>query len=42
VLATLLLGVWPGRVLDYAGDSARQLVSRSANPTTPHSLVAGP
>jgi NADH-quinone oxidoreductase subunit N len=32
VLATLYLGVLPGRVLDYAADSARQLVSDTAAP----------
>src|ERR1035438_1452881 len=43
VIATLLLGVLPGHVLDYAGDSARQLVSRAAHATaSPHSLLAGP
>jgi len=33
VLLTLYLGVLPGRVLDYAAHSARQLVSDTAAPT---------
>jgi NADH-quinone oxidoreductase subunit N len=33
VLATLYLGVLPGRVLDYAAQGARQLVSDTAAPT---------
>jgi NADH-quinone oxidoreductase subunit N len=32
ILATLYLGVFPGRVLDYASSSARQLVSDKAAP----------
>jgi NADH-quinone oxidoreductase subunit N len=33
VLATLFLGVLPGRVLDYAASSARQLVGDTTAPT---------
>jgi NADH-quinone oxidoreductase subunit N len=33
VLLTLYLGVLPGRVLDYASQSARQLVSDTVSPT---------
>jgi NADH-quinone oxidoreductase subunit N len=43
VLATLFLGVLPGRVLDYAASSGRQLVSDTAAPTTSSgSLTTGP
>ncbi|MGA9498042.1 MAG: NADH-quinone oxidoreductase subunit N [Terriglobales bacterium] len=43
VLATLFLGVVPGRVLDYADNSARQLAGNAAVPAAPPaSLAIGP
>jgi NADH:ubiquinone oxidoreductase subunit 2 (subunit N) len=42
VLMTLYLGVLPGRVLDYADRSARQLVSTSVvRAVLPNSLPSG-
>ena len=35
VLATLYLGVLPGRALNYTAQSARQLVGNAAAPTAP-------
>jgi NADH-quinone oxidoreductase subunit N len=40
VLLTLYLGVLPGRVLDYAAHSARQLVSDTAAPTASSASIA--
>ncbi len=40
VLLTLYLGVLPGRVLDYAAHSARQLVSDTAAPTAASASIA--
>lgn len=42
IVLTLFLGVLPGRVLDYADQSARQLVSDTAPPVTARSLATGP